>query len=142
MQPTITMGDRIVADSHYFRNHSVEKRQILVFKKEGLFIVKRVEAVPGDVIEGKAGTFYLNGRELDEGFEKPTEYSTAQFLAAFGPIKVPPGEYFVLGDNRSVSRDSRQPDYGNIPASHIVGRVLYVFNPLEPTHNKNFVQKP
>jgi signal peptidase I len=142
MQPTIWMGDRVVADFHYFRSRSIERGQIIVFKKEDLYLVKRVEAVPGDVIEGKGGTIYLNGKELAEGFEKPPDYEGAQFLATFGPVRIPAGEYFVLGDNRPVSRDSRAPDYGNIAEDDIGGRVLLVFNPFKHSHDKQLTHTP
>jgi signal peptidase I len=103
-----------------------------------MFLVKRVEAIPGDIIEGKSGTIFLNGKELDEGFEKPNDPADS-FLANFGPVKVHSGEYFVLGDNRPVSLDSRAPLYGPVKESEISGRALFVFNPLDHLHDKRLV---
>jgi len=138
MQPTIWRGARVVADSHFFRRHSINRRDVIIYKRENLSLVKRVEAIPGDVIEGKNGTIFLNGKELDEGFEKPVEPADS-FLLTFGPVKILPGEYFVLGDNRPMSLDSRAPTYGQIKENEINGRALFVYDPFNHSHDKRLV---
>ncbi len=81
--------------------------------------VKRVVGVPGDVVLGKGERVYVNGRPLRE----PYVYETTSY--DFGPFKVPPDSYFVMGDNRAESRDSRY--WGFVPRRLIKGRVALVY---------------
>jgi signal peptidase I len=81
--------------------------------------VKRVIGVPGDVVLGKGAYVYVNGRPLRE----PYLYETASY--DFGPFKVPPDAYFVMGDNRAESRDSRH--WGFVPRDLVKGRAALVY---------------
>jgi signal peptidase I len=138
MEPTIRRGDRVVADLHFFRNHAINRGDIVIYNRENTFLVKRVEAIPGDVIEGRQGDIFLNGREVDEGFEKPDDPANS-FLANFGPVRIPPGEYFVMGDNRPLSLDSRAPRHGPIKENEISGRALFVYDPFNHSHDKRLI---
>jgi len=140
MQPTIWRGDRVVADLHFFRTHGIHRRDVIIYKRGNTFLVKRVEAVPGDVIQGKGGTIFLNGKALEEGFEKPVETADS-FLSTFGPVEIPLGQYFVLGDNRPSSLDSRSPNYGSIKENEITGRALFVYNPFDHSHDKRLARE-
>ena len=81
--------------------------------------VKRIIGVPGDVVLGKGAYVYVNGRPLRE----PYLYAAAAY--EFGPFKVPPDAYFVMGDNRAESRDSRH--WGFVPRDLIKGRASLVY---------------
>ena len=84
--------------------------------------IKRVVGLPGDIVEVVGGELYVNGEVLIEPFEsRPPDYSH------YGPITVPPGEVFVLGDNRSNSQDSHV--IGTVPIRNIEGRAEVVFWP-------------
>ena len=87
--------------------------------------IKRVIGVPGDRIELDNGTVVLNGKPLAEVYVPP-EYRDQQSMAA---TTVPPGEYFVLGDHRSSSNDSRA--WGMVPRRYIYGKAVFVYWPLD-----------
>jgi len=82
-----------------------------------LSVVKRVIGVPGDVVTVRSGHVYVDGQQEDGIRTEP-----------FAPVKVGPSQYFVLGDNRSYSQDSR--DFGAVPRSAIFGRVFLVWWPV------------
>lgn len=82
-------------------------------------IVKRVVAVPGDTVEIKDGKLYINGVEDSSSFSKNADYSNKNGLR----VVVPENEYFVLGDNRNVSIDSRY--FGTVPEEYIISKVLF-----------------
>ena len=82
-----------------------------------LSLTKRVVAIPGDQVEARDGNVYVNGFKIDDIETKP-----------FPRVEVGSDEYFVLGDNRSFSQDSR--DFGAVPRDAIFGRVFMVYWPL------------
>ena len=83
--------------------------------------VKRVIGVPGDVVEINEGAVSVNGRALHE------PYITSRDRASMDPVSLRPGEYFVLGDNRAGSNDSR--NWGPVPEENILGQVWMVYWP-------------
>jgi len=132
MEPTIRLGDRFLADMHYFQDHPLAHSDVAVIKRNGILIVKRVVALPGDTIEGRDGGIYLNGREVSESYvEHIGSDQHDEFLQDFGPTTLKAGECFVLGDNRDRSLDSRHPDFGPIPLTTFVGRPLYILTSRE-----------
>ncbi len=107
--------------SHGFRRLSGTKR----VSSRGFDVqdyIKRVVGLPGDMVEVDGGAIYVNGEELVEKFE-----TRAPDYSHYGPITVPPGEVFVLGDNRSNSQDSHV--IGTVPIRNIEGRAEAVFWP-------------
>ncbi len=151
MEPTILVGDRLILDRFTLRagklkwadriglGHKVSRGDILVFRPvvnpEGEFLVKRVVGLPGEILEIKVKQVYINGNPLNEpyaSFEDPMIYSDAQWAPPelyqrdnFGPMTIPEASYFVMGDNRDRSLDSRY--WGFVPQDHIIGRPLLVF---------------
>ncbi|MBQ2054207.1 MAG: signal peptidase I [Eubacterium sp.] len=87
--------------------------------ESGTEIVKRVVAVPGDTVEFKDEKLYINGVEDSSPFSKNADYSNKNGLR----VVVPENEYFVLGDNRNVSIDSRY--FGTVPEEYIISKVLF-----------------
>ena len=85
--------------------------------------VKRVIGVPGDVVEIKQGRVFLNGEEIDE------PYITEPDHGSMAPRSIPENSFFVLGDNRKSSNDSR--DWGTVPAENIIGRAWISYWPLD-----------
>jgi len=96
-----------------------------VENKNNVRLVKRVIGIPGDEIDVRNGKVYINGNELTEPYVKG---ETFQREISF-PITVPEGKYFVLGDNREVSKDSRT--FGTIDRSQIEGKAVFRFWPLK-----------
>jgi signal peptidase I len=157
MVPTLEVGDRVLVNKLSYDLHDVNRGDIVVFesgpnrdwKRAGIDdLVKRVIARPGETVtQCLSGRLCINGRPLQEGYlpkgtttrlyhgpnnadGQPAEHVTG--CAANSPLggcTVPAGEYFVLGDNRGESSDSR--DHGPIKGSSIVGRVFVRIWPLD-----------
>ena len=139
MLPTLKIGDRIIVDKLSYHVHGVHRGDIVVFRRPPLEkadytdLVKRVIGLPGDVISLHLGRVDIDGRPLAEPWlPTPAPVSSPSPLtepfSLNHPYRVPPGEYFVMGDNRTDSEDSRY--FGPIPASLIVGRMVFVIWPL------------
>jgi signal peptidase I len=130
MTPTLEVGDRLVVEKLSYDLHPPHREDIVVFHAPPALIaqginedlIKRVIAVPGDVVTVKQGSVSINGQQIKEPYiEQPPDYN-------LGPVTLPAGEYMVLGDNRNHSYDSH--DWGFLPASDIVGRAMLRVSPL------------
>ena len=126
MEPLLRMNDRFVYDWKYYASHPKLRGDVVVLRRENLLIVKRIVAIGGDTIEGQAQSIILNGNTLDEPYVQhnyPPGSNPA--MDKFGPITLPAGKYFVMGDNRDISLDSR--DFGPVSDDAVVGRALYFY---------------
>jgi signal peptidase I len=141
MLPTLTVGERIVVDKVSYHLHGVQRGDIVVFSRPPLEqadysdLVKRVIGLPGDTIASVNGRVTVDGRPLDEPWlpDPAPETLPSPLSAPYSlnhPYKVPPGEYYVMGDNRTDSEDSRY--FGPIPRSLIVGRMAFKVWPFAP----------
>lgn len=122
MFPTLKHGDRVLVNKLSYKLHDVNRGDLVVFsgvprEGSGRDLIKRVIALPGETVEGRDGAVMVNGRRLEESY-LPAGVTTD----AFAPRTVPPGEYWMMGDNRGSSRDSRV--FGAVPKSRIVGRAF------------------
>ncbi len=135
MEPTLLVGDRILVNKLSYHLHGVSRGDIVVFatppkeKSDPTIkdLVKRVIGLPGDTISSSGGRVYINGRPLPEPFLPPGTVTTG-----IATQRIPPNEYFVMGDNRSDSQDSRF--FGPISRSLIVGRVVVRIWPFSRFH--------
>ncbi len=132
MAPTVLSGDRVIANLNYYQGHRPKRGDaVLVRTPYNELLVKRVIAEGGDLIQGKDGDIYLNGGRLDEPYAihvgNKDRGRRAGWLDAFGPIPVPKDEFFVIGDNRDNSYDSRSPDFGPVGLDAIKGKPLYIY---------------
>ncbi len=127
MERTILQGDHVVADMRYYQSRRPERRDLIVFLKEHTFFIKRVVAVGGDTIQGNDGVIFLLGKKQDESYMEHRRTGGPEWLRNFGPIVVPNGKVFVMGDNRDVSLDSRSAAFGLVDDTFIVGKPLYIF---------------
>lgn len=118
MSPSIHDGDRIVIDPLSYLFHSIERGDIVVLRyplDPSVDYIKRVVGLPGDEIRIEAGKVWVNGRHLDEPYVGSVDYFCS--LRA----RVLPEHYFVLGDNRTRSCDSRE--FGQVPQDLVRGKV-------------------
>jgi signal peptidase I len=137
MAPTIAAADRIAVDPRYYNHHTPQRGDVVVLKApNGLLIVKRIAALGGDVVEGKEGRVFVNGEPFDDRHRVEAHGMGTPWkrIIEFGPETVPPGKFFVLGDNRGHSWDSRSPDFGPVDWTDIRGRVLYVYLSNDLSH--------
>jgi signal peptidase I len=142
MLPTLHVGDRIIVNKLSYDFHDVHRGDIVVFKRPPLEsqnysdLVKRVVGLPGETISSVNGKIYINGKLLSVPWLPPGPQDFTGPLASDahpqfnmpGPVKIPTGEYYVMGDNRTDSEDSRF--FGPIPKSLIVGRAVAVVWPV------------
>jgi signal peptidase I len=142
MSPTLQVGDRIIVNKLSYHLHTVNRGDIVVFARPPLEdqqyadLVKRVIGLPGETISSKGGHIYIDGKRLNEpwlppgpdSYNGPLPGDPHQQFNLPGPVKIPPGEYYVMGDNRTDSEDSRF--FGPIPESLIVGRAVAVVWPV------------
>ena len=128
MERTIAQGDQIVADMRYYHLRRPRHRETIIFLRDHTFLVKRVIATSGDSIEGQNNVVFVNAKEQDEPYVEHTSTAAElKWMINFGPIYIPSGKYFVMGDNRDVSLDSRSAEFGLVDDSSVVGKPLYVF---------------
>jgi signal peptidase I len=130
MMPTLTDQERIFINkfTYHFGLGSIERGDMVVFwfpLDPSKSYIKRVIGVPGDTVYIDAGQVYLNGQPLSEGYV-PEDYRDR---VSWEEHRVPPGEYFVLGDHRSSSSDSRT--WGFVKRDAIYGKAVFVYWPLE-----------
>jgi signal peptidase I len=133
MVPTLKTHDRVIVNKLSYKLHPVHRGDIIVFKSPpGVDptvkdLIKRVIALPGEIVEGRPdGHIYINGKRLDEPYlPKGTEPGQS-----FRAIKVPPDSYWVMGDNRKNSFDSRFFPEHFIRKKDIVGRAFIRIWPL------------
>jgi signal peptidase I len=131
MVPTLGVYDRILVQKAFFTWHDVREGDIVVFSHPPLDhcpgegdLVKRVIALPGQTIYSSGNSIYVNGRLLAEPYLPPYDPLGPSIPDASSrhPYRVPPGEFYVLGDNRADSCDSRY--WGPIEGSSIIGKVV------------------
>ncbi len=148
MEPTLMIGDRILVDKLSYHLHGVHRGDIVVFQRPAdencggpavNDLVKRVIGLPGETLSLRNGDVWVNGKQLAEPWLPKVDQgvTTPQGDPPFDlqhPYTVPAGEYFLMGDNRTESCDSRY--WGPIPKSLIVGRVIVRVWPL--SHIKFF----
>jgi signal peptidase I len=150
MKPTILVGDHFFLDkvtfpanypsaiSRFLPRRSIERLDIIAFKSPtdgNIPFVKRVIGLPGDTIEVRDKTVYVNGAKLDEPYKihvDSTTYSSDPWTPEelkvrdnYGPVVIPAGKYFVMGDNRDNSNDSRY--WGFVDWTNVIGKPLFVY---------------
>ena len=132
MENTLADGDNLIVDKISYRFKEPERYDIIVFPyeyKEDTYYIKRIIGLPGEtVMISSEGVIYINGKELKESYGREVIRNAG---LAGAPIELKDGEYFVLGDNRNNSEDSRFSDVGIIHKSEIVGRAVFRIFPFD-----------
>jgi signal peptidase I len=129
MEPTLHNQERIMVDKVSYRFHAPARGDVIVFlapPHPDLNYVKRIIAVPGDVLTVKKTTVILNGVTLNEQYVDPR--MQGNLYADIVNLRIPDNEYFVMGDDRINSSDSR--DWGLLPRNNIIGRAALIYWPF------------
>lgn len=124
MFPTLHDGDNLIVDKISYRFNEPERFDIIVFPyqyQEKTYYIKRIIGLPGETIQIIDGYIYINGEQLEESYGRSVMETAGR---AAEEIVLGDDEYFVLGDNRNESADSRMPDVGNIHRNDIIGRAF------------------
>jgi signal peptidase I len=119
------VNDRILVAKFLYRFEPVARGDVIVFRyplNPSRDFVKRVIGLPGNQAQLKEGVVYINGQRISEkGYTIKPDYGN------YGPVTVPGGDYFVLGDNRNNSEDSRF--FGYVPRANIIGKAIFIYWP-------------
>ena len=130
MEPTLYIKDRLVVNKVAYHFREPRRQEVVVFRqkaREGsaqkpLDLIKRVMGLPGETLEIKDGVVYINGEKIEEHHSMNRDFSD------FGPVKIPEGSYFMMGDNRPNSADSRY--WGFLPRQNLIGPAVMKIWPL------------
>ena len=131
MENTLDDGDQLIVDKLTYRFHDPERFDIIVFPfryKDNTYYIKRIIGLPGETVQIADGEIYINGEVLEESYGREVMQDAG--LAA-EPITLGDDEYFVLGDNRNYSSDSRDPSVALIHRKEIIGRAWLRIWPLD-----------
>lgn len=137
MTPTLLTGDRILVDKLPWVRDDIHRGDVVVFRRvpkdpdvQDADLVKRVVGLPGETIWSKGDTIYVDGKAIGEPWlpdlDGPIARRNGCPQASFDikRTRIPPGQFFVMGDCRGISYDSRY--WGTVPASYVVGKVFVV----------------
>ena len=128
MMPSLDDQERIFVNKFVYRLEPIERGDIIVFhypRDPSKSFIKRVIGVAGDRIRIESGLVYVNGKPLEEDYVAQA-YADERSL---DDVIVPSNSYFVLGDHRSMSNDSR--DFGPVPAEYIYGKAVFGYWPAD-----------
>jgi signal peptidase I len=128
MMPGLEDQERIFVNKFVYRWEPIQRGDIVVFRyprDTSKSYIKRVIGVAGDRVRIESGQVYVNGQALDEDYV-PSDYADAR---SYPEIKVPPKSFFVLGDHRTMSNDSR--DFGTVNERYIYGKAVFGYWPMD-----------
>ena len=138
MEPTLQTGERFFINRVAYKMGSPKRGDIIAFTKDGkegaAIHIKRVIGLPGETVQIQDGKVYIDGERLEDDYET-TEITDVGIVDK--EIELAGDEFFVLGDDRQNSEDSRMADIGNVKRSYIYGKVWFV---ISPGNNFGFVR--
>jgi len=127
MVPTLQIGDTIYINKLTYKFSDPQRGDVIVFKypvDPKRDFVKRVIGLPGETVQVKNSKVLVDAKEIDQPYlPQGLKYGD------YGPFKIPRGEYFVMGDNRSNSSDSRV--WGTLPRENILGKAMFIYWPVK-----------
>ena len=131
METTLSVGDHLIVDKISYRFREPQRYEIVVFPyryEKNTYYIKRIIGLPGETVQIVDGYIYINGKQLDEHYGN--EIIEEAGMAA-EPVTLGEDEYFVMGDNRNNSQDSRVSDVGAIHRDELMGRAWIRIWPLD-----------
>ena len=131
MEPSLSDGDNLIVEKLSYRFHDPERYDIIVFPyqhAENVYYIKRIIGLPGETVQVIDGYVYINGELLDEHYGAEVMLDSG---IAKDPIELGDDEYFVLGDNRNHSSDSRDASVGVLKKDQLVGRAWVRVYPFD-----------
>ena len=126
MLPLLEDGERIIVNKLVYRFRAIGRGDVVVFwypRDPSVSFIKRVVGLPGDVVELREGFLFVNGKAVEEGYLSPRFRDDE----SYAPVEIKKGYYYVLGDHRNSSNDSRS--WGEVPEKYIYGRAEARFWP-------------
>ena len=130
MEPTLSVGERFLVNKGIYKISSPQRDDIIVFKTNGsddaALHISRVIGLPGETVQISGGKILINGAVYENDGDFP-EISNGGLASS--AVSLESGEYFVLGDNRNNSEDSRYADIGNVKKKYIVGKLWFTISP-------------
>lgn len=126
MEPTLMIGDRILVNKFIYHFQEPKRGDVIVFKyplEPERDYIKRVIGLPGETLEIRDSQLYINGEPVPEDYLP----ENLRFMD-FGPVTIPENAYFMMGDNRNNSQDSRF--WGTLPREYIQGKAVVIYWPL------------
>lgn len=132
MNPLLENGDVVLVNRFVYNASTPKRGDIIVFKPKGNenshYYIKRIIGLPGETVEIVEGRIYIDGERLEEDYES-SEISNVGIVTK--KMELGGDEFFVLGDDRGKSEDSRMSDVGNVKRAHIYGKAWFVLSPFE-----------
>ncbi len=128
MAPLLSDQERIFINKFVYRFEPIQRGDVVVFwypLDRSKSFIKRVIGLPGETVEIRQGVVYVNGKAVAEPYV-PQKYED---LSDFGPVRVPKDSYFVMGDHRVSSNDSRV--FGPVASRYIYGRAVFAYWPVD-----------
>jgi signal peptidase I len=128
MAPLLSDQERIFINKFVYRFEPIQRRDVVVFwypLDHSKSFIKRVIGLPGETVQIHQGIVYVNGRAIEEPYVPP-QYED---MSDFGPVSVPKDSYFVMGDHRISSNDSRV--FGFVASQFIYGRAVFAYWPVD-----------
>jgi signal peptidase I len=128
MAPLLSDQERIFINKFVYRFEPIERGDVVVFwypLDHTKSFIKRVVGLPGETVEIRQGTLYVNGKVIPEPYVPPQYEDSSDF----GPVRVPKDSFFVLGDHRISSNDSRV--FGPVASQYIYGRAVFAYWPVD-----------
>ena len=127
MLPLLEDSERIIVNKFIYRFHPIQRGDVVVFwypKDPSVSFIKRVVGIPGDTVELRLGQLFVNDHKVPEEYVRP-QFNDDESHPA---VTVAKGYYYVLGDHRNSSNDSRS--WGEVPEKYIYGKAIFRFWPL------------
>ncbi|HLG78796.1 MAG TPA: signal peptidase I, partial [Ktedonobacteraceae bacterium] len=128
MEPNLHNGELILVDKWSYLFHAPQRGDVVVFvapRTPSQDYIKRIIGLPGDVITIQGTAVFVDGVKLDERYVDPARQGNPYAFKTISNLVVPPNEYWVMGDNRAGSCDSRA--FGFVPRQNIIGRAALVY---------------
>ncbi|MDX6521786.1 MAG: signal peptidase [Gaiellales bacterium] len=143
MEPTLRSGDRVLVSRFIYRFHDPRRGDVIVFHPPGtgdtavrgakteasVYYIKRIIGLPGETVEGMKGHVEICSAPQVGCHVLKEPYLAQGTMTDFAPVRVPQGQYFMMGDNRAVSDDSRY--WGTLPRANIIGEAFATYWPLD-----------